>query len=361
MIRLASFPGVVVTIASLLSLAAVAQEKAGGKSTLVEARAALANRYYAAATEKLAEAKRLAKDEQASAEVERLEELANYVAEFWDAVNRGMKSLEAVDELMIGDQPTAVVEVGGGKLILRVAGQNREYTQKNMPPKVALTLAQRALRADAPENKVFVGAFLAVDGKGDRKLAREAWEEAQRGGVDVKRLLPELDAPQPLPTVEIPQLTSAQRAALSDKNWSLREPGPKGWVRKSLDGSGRQSEEGRLAVTLGAEQERYQVVTRRLFAAEFQVRLILQDVPEGCRFGLFSAEGGRHGYSVDLPPGTMVVELSRQAGSTVCRVAGREVELEPIGEPRTRLTGNIGIEAPGGSNFTLAFYEFGGR
>jgi len=331
------------------------------RKSLDDIRAALAARDLPKAQASLAEVKRLEVEGPVREERDRLEDLTGYVAEFWDSVDRGMQLLQAVDEIMIGDQPVSVVEVGQGTVILRVAGQNREYTRVNIPPKLALTLAERVLKRDAPENQVLFGAFLAVDAKGDRKLARQAWDTAVRAGLDVKHLLPELEAPLPLPTVEIPTLTPVQRAALSEKNWSLRELGAKGWERKTLVGVGQATREGRLQIGLPADDPRYQVVTRRAFSADFQVRLILQDVPSGCRFGWFASEGGESGFGVDLPQGTFVIEFIRKGGAITCKVAGRDAEVQALGEPKARMSGNIGVEAPADAHFTIASYEFAGR
>ncbi len=50
--------------------------------------------------------------------------------------------------------------------------------------------------AKKAENKVFLGAFYAVDPKSDPADARRLWNEAAAAGVDVKSLLPLLD-PEP--------------------------------------------------------------------------------------------------------------------------------------------------------------------
>ena len=153
----------------------------------------------------------------------RLTLLHAYLEDFWKSVDEGAKSLQAVEELKIGDVLVSVVEYQPGLLVLRVKGENKRYTVKTLPAKVALTLAERVLKPDDPQNKVFFGTFLLMDGKGDREVARKLWSEAQQAKIDVSALLPELGTAPPasLP-VEIPPLTSIMRKLLTPASWALR-------------------------------------------------------------------------------------------------------------------------------------------
>ena len=167
-------------------------QAAEGDGLLDEVRAAMAERELTVAKAKLEEAARLDGDEAFTSERKRLTLLHAYLEDFWKSVDDGAKSLQAVEELKIGDVLVSVVEYQPGLLVLRVKGENKRYTVKTLPAKVALTLAERVLKPDDPQNKVFFGTFLLMDGKGDREIARKLWTEAQKADVDVASLLPEL-------------------------------------------------------------------------------------------------------------------------------------------------------------------------
>lgn len=330
--------------------------------SLADIRSAMAGRDYPAAQAAIAQAEKLKGDPAFDAELARVVELEGYVERFWQAVGKGAKSLEGALELKIGEKIVSVVEFANGTLVLHVDGQNRRYSQKDMPAKVALTLAQQVLPPDRPVNRVFFGAFLAMDAKGDRNLARQEWDAAARGGVDVKPLLPELDTEAPAPPVEVPPVTVAMRANLNPRNWLLRTLGPKGWVRQALDDAGKQNDEGRLEVTVPESAgERVQVVCRRQFAGDFTCAVVLQNVPKSRTFGLFASGTSDEGYVVPLPAGDVLIEFARRAGEVKCRLNRKEVEVQTLGTPSARLAGYLGLTAAGGDQFTIAAVEMAGR
>jgi len=310
----------------------------------------------------LAAAAKLKGEGEFDAELERLDELAEYVAKFWQAVQRGCVSLESVDELEVGEQRVAVVEYANGRLVLRVAGQNKAYTQKDMPPKLALTLAQLVLQGDAAQNKVFFGAFLALDAKGDRKLARQYWDEAAAAGLDVKHLLSELDVPLPAPPVEIPAMNPVLRNLLSERSWSLRQRTEKGWVKDSLEKVGTQNEEGRLVVSIPADAPAdRQLLAKRPISGDFVCRIIVSNRDRTTTVGLFASGLEDEGYAAPLPKGTILIELSRQQGKLACKLNGADAELSSIGKPAARLSGYVGLQLAPGSEVTVAAVEFGVR
>jgi hypothetical protein len=296
------------------------------------------------------------------AEFERLDELGEYLAKFWQAVQRGCETLESVSELEVGDQRVAVVEYAEGRLVLRVAGQNKAYTQKDMPPKLALTLAGLVLKDDAAQNKVFFGTLLALDAKGDRRLARQYWEEAAAAGIDVKRLLPELEVPLPAPPIEIPAMNLVLRNLLSEKSWSLRQRTDKGWIRDSLEKIGQQNDEGRLVINIPAESpDAKQVLAKRQISGDFVCRMIVVNDSKFNTVGLFASGTDDEGYSAPLPKGTTLVELSRQQGKLACKLNSAVVELMPVGKPSARLSGYVGLQLVPGSDVTVAAVEFAAR
>ncbi|MGI8978283.1 MAG: hypothetical protein ACR2FY_03560 [Pirellulaceae bacterium] len=331
-------------------------------TALANIRAAAAGRDLAAVREKLAAAAKLKGKAEYDAELLRLEELGDYLEKFWQAVERGAKTLDGTQELLIGEERVAFVEYENGTLVLRVKGQNRSYTHKTLPAKIALTLSQQVMKPEAAANKVFFGAFLVLDAKGDVELARTMFSEAAAGGADVKRLLPELDAERPLPPIEIPPLTPAMRNLLAEKNWSLRVKGDKGWTRQPLDKRVEQNSEGRLAVRVPTEEsDTLQLIAKKPIAGDFVARLILTDIKKGQTLGLFAADAQDAGFAVELPAGSFLVEFGRQGGEIKCAVGGKPREVKPLGKAAPKMAGVIGLSLPAGSQCTIAAIDFAGR
>jgi hypothetical protein len=329
---------------------------------LDEIRAAMADRELNVAKAKLEEAAKASGSEAFTSQRERLQLLYDYLEGFWKSVDEGAKSLKAVEELMIGDIRVAVVEYQPGLLVLRVKGENRRYTVKTLPAKVALTLAERVLKPDAPQNKVYFGAFLAMDGKGDREAARKLWSEAQQAKVDVSALLPELGTAPPasLP-VEIPPLTSIMRKLLTPASWALRRQAGDRIVRETLKDDAEQTSEGYLKLSLPADAGAAQVVYSRKLTGNFVCRVILKDVAEGQVFGLFAADSLDAAHQVQLPKGSMMIEFARQNGAFQCRLNQKEVPVETHGDVTPTMPGMIGLTVPAGSNCVLAWFELQGR
>jgi hypothetical protein len=190
-----------------IGLEARAQDENPRELALRELRAAMGARDLPAIKAKFEAASKLKGDPAYDTELNRLELLATYVTQFWQAVDRAGRTMQATEprELKIGDTVALFVEYENKTFILKVAGQLRSYPLQTMPYKVALLMAQQELDPNSPNNKVFFGAFLLMDAKGDRKLAKQMWDEAAAAKVDVKFLLPELDVEQPPPAVVLPR------------------------------------------------------------------------------------------------------------------------------------------------------------
>ncbi|MBC7856893.1 MAG: hypothetical protein IAF94_25975 [Pirellulaceae bacterium] len=345
--------------ASILAAERDDEERA---TALADIRAAAAGRDLIAVREKLAAAGKLKGKAEYDVELLRLEELCDYLEKFWQAVERGAKTLDGTQELLIGEERVAFVEFENGTLVLRVKGQNRSYTSKTLPAKIALTLSQQVMKPEAAANKVFFGAFLVLDARGDVDLARKMFSEASAGGVEVKRLLPELDAERPLPPIEIPPLTPALKNQLAEKNWSLRVKGIKGWTRQALDKRAMQNSEGRLAVQVPTEEsDTLQLIAKKPIAGDFVARLILTDVKKGQTLGLFAADAQDFGFVVELPAGSFLVEFGRQGGEIKCAVGGKPREVKPLGKAASKMTGVIGLSLPAGSQCTIASIDFAAR
>lgn len=359
-----SFVGLAIVAAlfcPLVCTLAIAQEENPKATALREVRAAMGARDLPAIKAKLAEAAKLRGDVAYDTELNRLELLGGYVTQFWEAVDRAGRVMQAGEprELQIGETIGIFVEYENKTLILRVAGQQRTYPLQTMPAKVALMVAQQELDPKNANNKIFFGAFLLMDAKGDRKLAKQMWDEAAAGRADVKFLLPELSVEQPPPAVVLPTLTPLVKGALAPKNWSLRTAGPKGWMKKPLGDAAVQNDEGHLVVQTPGDSGEVQLVFGRQLTPNFVCRIYLAGVKKGQSIGLVSVDGDADALTVALPNGTVVVELGRQAGQLKARIHGEDVELTAGGKGTARMPALIGITVPAGSQITVASFELG--
>jgi hypothetical protein len=107
-------------------------------------------------------------------------------------MGRCIAGLEAGEELVLDDTRISVVDGSDKELIVRAAGQNRTFRIEAVPTVLLILLGERHFRNDA-ESKASFAAFLAVDPKGDRALARTLIEEAATAGVAVDELRAVLD------------------------------------------------------------------------------------------------------------------------------------------------------------------------
>ena len=308
---------------------------------------------------RLAEARKLQGEPAYDAELARLEDLTAYSLALWVHVESVLQKIFDITELKVGETLTAPVDYQGGTLTIRVAGQNREYTRQTMPARLVLALAQQKMLPDNPANKVHFGAFLALDAKGDKKLARQLWNEAAQTGIDLARLLPELDVP-PIPVpAQAPPMNVVLRNMLSDQNWMLRRKPAKSWIKAANGEIVTQNDEGRLVVRVpSGETGPVQVVTRRGITGDFTCRLIVQSAAKGSAACLFATDGDDAGYTAPLPAGTFLVEITRAAGKVTFRVGEQDVEPTVLGTLSPRAPCAIGVLLPAGGEATVAAIEF---
>lgn len=142
-------------------------------TALTAALRALRERKLDLAAAELEKAEELAKRREDRNRVESLKLLYHYLLGFWEAVKRGLDSLDAADEITINHQPVAiVVEVTEKQIILRRHGKNVRYDVISNPGYAAITgmpcdmviaIAERWFDETRPENNIVKGAFLAVD------------------------------------------------------------------------------------------------------------------------------------------------------------------------------------------------------
>ena len=142
----------------------------------------------------MAAAEPLAKLPEQKAKLARLKEVANYVKQFRTAVETAAKELDAGATFKVGSSTmVAMVEALPDKVTIRSLGQNRTYPYADLPPGLAVALADLQLDGTDPVNRVIKGAYLAVDKRNTSEAQQKAktwWEEAQLGGVDISHLMP---------------------------------------------------------------------------------------------------------------------------------------------------------------------------
>ena len=181
------------------------EQEATFEQAMKNARAAMAGRAIERAKQELQIAKTNTSTQLQEQQWVQLDSLYTYVEGFWKAVVDGMRELQATDTLAIDNSEIAIVEVGDNRLTIRAAGRNISYTLDNLPADLAVALASRWFDAKVPANKLFLGAFHAVDPKGDIDQARRLWQEATREGASAEHLLPLLnDRPGPLAEAQGP-------------------------------------------------------------------------------------------------------------------------------------------------------------
>jgi hypothetical protein len=153
------------------------------------ARIALEERNLDEANELIAQAENLAKLPEHREKIARLKQLAHYTGEFWRAVDESLKTLSGMGELTIGETVVSVVESRPNHLVIKVAGQVKRYTRRDMPGGLAMAVANLWFKEGDAAAKAARGALYAVEKKGDPGKARALWQEAQQSGLDTSALL----------------------------------------------------------------------------------------------------------------------------------------------------------------------------
>lgn len=121
-----------------------------------------------------------------------LDALLVHLEEFWRGVTEAAASLRSTEELPIGETMVIVVEADRERITVRAAGRNRSYAVREMPAALVRAIVEQRFRK-GPDTQVLLGAFLAVDPKGDPAEALRLWQAAQSAGADVSLLMQALD------------------------------------------------------------------------------------------------------------------------------------------------------------------------
>ncbi len=181
---------IAVHCASIVAFGAEADRSTTFERAVSDARFSMSQRDLPAARRHLETASAAARTESERDEVARLDELLDYLKQFWNLVRDGMARLQAVEEIQVRGKPVSIVEASRDHLVVRAAGRNLRYRIETLPNSLVMTLAERSLKHDAT-SKIVVGAYLAIDQRGDRQAARRLWTEAAKE-VRTDHLLAEL-------------------------------------------------------------------------------------------------------------------------------------------------------------------------
>ncbi|MDP7018627.1 MAG: hypothetical protein QGG36_22705 [Pirellulaceae bacterium] len=166
-------------------------------TALKTASAAFGEGSFADGAKQITLARNAAKLDKHKEMVERLNDVGGYVKDFHKALRDGAASFESGAVFRVGESTeVAVVERGFEHIVLRVAGTNRRYLFNDMPPGLAVAIADRSLDQGAPSSKVLKGAYVLVHKRrkdSDLVKARNWWKDAAADGAKLGDLIKVFD------------------------------------------------------------------------------------------------------------------------------------------------------------------------
>jgi len=162
--------------------------------SLETAKVAIAEHNFALADAELANAQSLAALPKHKEAVARLKEVGGYVRQFRAAVAGAVAGMKGGETFKVGNSTqVAFVEGFSDKVILRIAGMNRTYPFNDMPPGLAVAIADFKLPQPAAATRVVKGAYLLLHKRADSETQEKGaalWQEAQAAGANVGHLMP---------------------------------------------------------------------------------------------------------------------------------------------------------------------------
>ena len=90
------------------------------------------------------------------------EKVREFLVGFWEQVVKSANQIPAGQELQVGGKLIGFVEGTEQFVIVRVGGQNRQYDYANLPPGLAMTIAEQGAKEDVPTYRLQKAAFYAV-------------------------------------------------------------------------------------------------------------------------------------------------------------------------------------------------------
>jgi hypothetical protein len=165
---------------------------------LQAAKEALGEQRFPAADLHLKQAETLARLPKHQDAVARLKLVGIYVKQFRDAVDAAVEAMQGAENIKVGTSAqVGFVDKSPGHVVFRVAGVNKNYERSELPPALALAVAERKLPQSNPASLIVKGAYLLVHKQPDAdtkareiEKAKTLWQEAEAAGGDVARLLP---------------------------------------------------------------------------------------------------------------------------------------------------------------------------
>ncbi len=175
---------------------ATAEEQKVILAKLAEVRLLLGERKFSEAKQELNAVKALAKTPDMEELHLGMDLVVDYSEQFWQAVQSSMRTLKG--EIQVGSSLANVVNSEANEITIRIAGNNRNYKFANLPSGLALAIVKgwfENSKGNKAPNSAVLGAFYYVSKTGSIDEARKYWQEAGKGGVDVKFMLKLLDKP----------------------------------------------------------------------------------------------------------------------------------------------------------------------
>ncbi len=303
---------------------------------LTAARRAMSERKLDAAYARLHGALELARSPFERQEAERVGKLLESLETFWRTVQIEADRLRSMQELKYGNDYFMVSEAQGGVLTIRHAGQFHRYTPLELPPKLAIAVATRRLKADQPETHLHIGSMLAMDARGDRQAARKHWEQAGPAGA---ALLPELELPLPVAAAAKPPADHASplRPGPMVPNSPAEGGNKPAAVPAGGDVAATRPTDTRLPVpkaeTLGAAENDL----RELFRSELQAARDSQTRAATARRLADVAEGIQNDPAARYAGFRLARQLAEDSyqAETICAVidqTGRHYQIDPLAE-----------------------------
>ena len=120
--------------------------------------------------------------------------LVTYAKGFADLRERALDAARPGLEYEIDGKRVAIVELDTTKIIYRFAGKNKTIPRSKIPNKLMMAILEKWLNRK-PANHLYLGAHHATKPEPDLEKARDAWQQAERGGADASELLPLLTDP----------------------------------------------------------------------------------------------------------------------------------------------------------------------
>src|SRR4029079_15913049 len=138
------------------------------------AQAAIALQDFAEADSQLAEADSLAELQRHQAAVSRLKQVKAHANRFHQALKAAVGEMQVAETFEVGATHYIFVEGQPDAVILRTAAKNLSFPFNDMPPELALALADRKLAANDPQSRVAKGAYLLVTKRSDTQTRTQA-------------------------------------------------------------------------------------------------------------------------------------------------------------------------------------------